>query len=201
MKTGRMACTDSFTPRMLRIVSRTIAATSMTSFVRCTGSEPGADRPSGASRSGVRAEPVARDHAEDRVAARRDRHRDREHVVDEERAAADDAEARSEELGRDDVAAAAGREVLDDARVRVRDDEDGERGPGGEADGEGRVVAAVGDELAKRGLRAVRRRREAVGAEADPREHRDERDAVERVLGVHVLGRAEEQRADLVPHQ
>jgi hypothetical protein len=77
---------------------------------------------------------------EDGVAARRDRRRDREHVVDEERRAADDAEPRAEELRGDDVPAAARREVLDDARVGVRDDEDGERRADREEDRERREV-------------------------------------------------------------
>ena len=40
MKIGRIACTDSFTPRMLRTVSSTIDASSTATFVRCTGSAP-----------------------------------------------------------------------------------------------------------------------------------------------------------------
>ena len=131
-----------------------------------------------------------------------DRRRDREDVVDEQRRAADHAEARAEELRGDDVAAAAGRKVLDDARVRVGDDEDGE----GRADGEERRRATSSrapsvDDLAERRVGTVGRRRQTVGAEADPGEHRDERDAVERVLGVNVLRRAEEERAYLLPHR
>ena len=45
---------------------------------------------------------------------------------------------------------------------------------------------AVRDQLSKRGLRAVGRRGQTVRAETDPRKHRDERDAVERVLVVNV---------------
>ena len=104
-----------------------MAAISMAIFVRCTGSSHVPMSSVGQGHRGL-AEPRARDQAEDGVAARRDRGRDGEHVVDEQRAAADDAEARAQQLGGDDVAAAARGEVLDDAGVRVGDDEDGERG-------------------------------------------------------------------------
>ena len=49
----------------------------------------------------------------------RDRDGDGEHVVDEQRAAGEHARGRPEQLGGDDVAAAAGGEVLDDPRVGV----------------------------------------------------------------------------------
>ena len=75
------------------------------------------------------------------------------------------------------------------------------RGARREADRQRRVVMPVGDELAKGRLGAVRRGRQAVCAEPDPREHRDERDAVKRVLRMDVLGRAEKQRADLLRHR
>jgi hypothetical protein len=94
--------------------------------------------------------------AEDRVSAGGDRCGDGEDVVDEERRAADHAEAAAEQFRGDDVPSAARREVLDDARVRVRDDEDGDRGAEREADGEGCVIA-IFDELTKRVVRAVRR--------------------------------------------
>ena len=38
MKTGRIACTDSLTPRMLSTVRNAIATISSPTFVRCTGS-------------------------------------------------------------------------------------------------------------------------------------------------------------------
>ena len=37
-KTGVMAATDSFTPRMLRMMSTAMAPISMATLVRCTGS-------------------------------------------------------------------------------------------------------------------------------------------------------------------
>src|SRR5262249_24282816 len=56
------------------------------------------------------------------------------------------------------------------------------------------------DELPERGLGTVGRRREAVGAQPDPREHRDERDRVEGVLGPNVFGRTKEESAQSRPH-
>src|SRR5262249_21348889 len=100
------------------------------------------------------------------------------------------------ELGGHDVPSAAGGEVLDDARVRVADDEDGQRHPEGEAHGERGVLLAGLDQLAKRLIRSVRARREAVGAEADPGEHRHQRDRVEGLRVANVLGGAEEQAPD-----
>ncbi len=150
--------------------------------------------------AGGHAEPGARDHAEDSVPAGRDRRRDGQDVIDEERRAADDAEPRAQELGGDHVAAAARRKMLDDPRVGVGDDEDGERRTEREPDGQRRKVVAIRHELAERGLRAVGRGRKAVGAEPYPRQHRDERDAVEGLFGVNVLGRTEYERPDLLPH-
>ncbi len=70
--------------------------------------------------------PRGREEAESGVGGCGDGDRDGEDVVDEQRRARDDAETRAEELRRHDVPAAAEREVLDDARIGVGDDEDGE---------------------------------------------------------------------------
>ena len=67
-----------------------------------------------------------RQEAEDGVAAGGDRDGDGQDVVDQQRPAGDDAGQRPEQLGGHDVAAAAVRELLDDAAVRGRDDEHGE---------------------------------------------------------------------------
>jgi hypothetical protein len=131
--------------------------------------------------------------AEDGVGARGDRDGDRQDVVDEERGAGDDADARPEDLAGDDVAAAARGELLDDPAVAVADDEDGERRRGGEEDGEpGVEPAVVVDERAEGFVGAVRARREPVGAEADPGEERDERELVKGVRIFDVLRRADD---------
>jgi len=72
----------------------------------------------------------------DLIASAGDRYRDREHVVDEQRAPRNDAYAIAEKLRRDEVASAAPREVLDQIGVRGRDDGDGDRGHRGENDRE-----------------------------------------------------------------
>ena len=63
--------------------------------------------------------------AADGVGARGERDRDREDVVDEQRGARENADGLAEQLARDDVSAAARREMLDDAAVARADD----RGP------------------------------------------------------------------------
>ena len=163
--------TDSLTPRMFIIVS--------------------SDERQRISTASLQRGQRGRQEAEDRVGARRDRDGDREHVVDEQRGARDHAQLLPEELGRDDVAAAARGELLDDAAVPVADDEDGQRRREREEDGEPGVLA----ELAERLVRTVRARREPVGAEPDPGEERDERELVERVRILDVLRRAEEEAA------
>ena len=113
--------------------------------------------------------------AEDRVATGRHRDRDRQDVVDDERASGDDAESGAEQLGGDEVAAAAARKMFDDARVGEGDDEDRRRGHQGQ---ENREVG-VRPEGPEGFLGAVGRGGEAVRAEPDPGQKRDEGDVVE----------------------
>ncbi len=188
-----MRLTDSFTPRMLRSVKNDDPLDLDRDLHPLHRVEPCADVALGGHVHRRRAEEVARDHAEDGVAARGDRRRDGEDVVDEERAPADDTELLAEELRGDDVASSARRKVLDDSRVGVGDDEDGERRADGEADRERGVVALL-RELAKGFVWPVGRGGEPVRSEPDPGEHGDEREAVEGVCVVDVLRRAEEQR-------
>ena len=133
------------------------------------------------------------EEAADRVGARRERDRDREHVVDEQRGAGQDSDRLAEQLARDRVAAAARGELLDDAAVARADDEDRDRGREREEDGEADVLA----ERLERLLGAVGARREPVGAEPDPREDRDERDLVEGAGIAGILRRADEDPRDL----
>src|SRR5256885_5407505 len=93
------------------------------------------------------------------------------------------------------VTAAAEGEVLDDAAVGGRDDEDRERGRCGKEDGEIRVLAQV----LERFLRAVCRRREAVRAEADPGQEGDERDVPEKVRVLQVFRAAQEEPFQPLP--
>ena len=128
-----------------------------------------------------------REKAEDGVAAAGDRHGDRQHVVDDQRAAGDEPHARPEELRGDDVAAAAARELLDDARVRRRQNQHRDRRRDRERQREVVVLA----ERAERLFGAVRGRGETVRAETDPGQERDERDLVERVRVADVAAFAE----------
>ncbi len=118
---------------------------------------------------------VGRKKIPDLVASGRHGDRDRQDVIDEERAPRDDAGLLPEELRGHEVPAAAARKVLDEVGVGGGDDGDGHGRHRHEDDGEG-VVAAEGAE----GLvGAVCGGGEPVGAEADPREERDEGEPVE----------------------
>ncbi len=169
-KIGARTETDSFTPRRLRTTSTTMAATSSGSFQprNATGSE-----------------------AEDGVAAAGDGDRDGEDVVDQQRRPGDHADRRAEQLGGHHVAAAAEGEALDDLGVGDRDDEDGDRG--GEPQRHRQV--GVPAERAEGLVRAVGRGGEPVGAQPDPGQHGDERDAVVGAGVLDVARRAEDQVA------
>ena len=137
-------------------------------------------------------EPRRRQEAEDHVAGGGDRDGDGEDVVDEQRAARHDAGAASEQLGGDDVPAAAVGEVLDDPAIRGRDHQHGDAGQQREPD---RQVGVAAEGL-ERLLGAVGRRRETVGAQPDPRQERDQRDLVEDPLIVQVARLAKESRLE-----
>jgi hypothetical protein len=124
----------------------------------------------------VRKETKRKDRPE-LIARARDRHGDGKDVVDEERAAADDADPVAEEFRRHEVSAAAARKVLD--QVRVGDGDDSDRDDG-HRDDDNREMRVRAERLVSL-LGAVGRRREAVRSQADPREDRDEGDVVEDV--------------------
>ena len=128
-------------------------------------------------------------HAEDRVAAGGDGDGDGENVVDDQGRSAHHSGARTEEARGDHVSAAAEREVLDDAAVGRRDDQDGEGGRSREKDGQVGVLAEVLEGL----FRPVRGRREPVGAQPHPGEKGDQRDVAEEVGILQVLGPAEQK--------
>ncbi len=127
-------------------------------------------------------------HAEHLVRAAGDRHRDRQHIVDEQRGAGDEADLGAEQLRRHDVAAAAERKPLDDLRIRHRDDEHRER----RRQRQRHRQVGVRAERAERLVGAVRRRRQPVRAQADPGQQGDERDRVIRVRVADVAWRAEQ---------
>lgn len=119
---------------------------------------------------------IGREHAEYLIRSPRDRHGDRQHVVDEQCRSGNDAPTGTEQFRRDHVAAATERELSDDLRVRERDDQ--HRHGRGDCQSEREV-----DVIAQRAecfIRSVRRRREAVSSESYPGEQGHERDRMKR---------------------
>ncbi len=129
----------------------------------------------------------------DLVAGRRDGHRDREDIVDEKSATRNHADLRPEELRGDEIAAASSRKVLDQIRVRDRDDGDRDGRHRDEDDRE----RAMGPEGPESLVRAVRGGREPVGSEADPREEGHQGDPMENVRIPDVARLAQEDLGDL----
>ena len=84
-KTGRIAVTDSLTPRMLRTVRTTIAASSIATFTRCTGSSQVPMSASGEPHRGRRRTSARGIMLKMASPPDGDRRRDGEDVVDEER--------------------------------------------------------------------------------------------------------------------
>ena len=139
--------------------------------------------------------PVVREVAEDRFPARGHRGGGGEHVVDEQRRAADDAGARAEQLRGDGVSASAEGEVLDDLRIGGGDDEDGDAG----RDGEEHRQVLVAAEVLEGFLGTIGRGAEAVGAEPDPGEEGRQRDVLEELRILDVLRPAEQCAGELLP--
>ncbi len=137
-------------------------------------------------------EPRRRKEAEDGVRPRRDRDRDRQDVVDDERRTRDHPRSLPEELRRDDVPAAAGGERLDDLRVAPRDDEDGEHG--GRRDEEGQDGVPPEGEV--RLFRAVRGGGDPVRPQPHPGEEGDQGDVVEDLRVEEIPGSAEQDPLD-----
>ena len=132
-------------------------------------------------------EVVERRDRHDRGDAGRDRHRDGEDVVDEQRRACDERRVLAEVLAADDVAAAAAR--VGEDRLAVRRDDDREQDRDRDADRDERAEAEREARPADRDdeedlLGRVRGRRDRVG-----REHR-ERDGLRDPLVFH-LGRGQ----------
>ncbi len=129
-----------------------------------------------------------RDEAEERIHAARRGDRDREHVVDDQGGPGHEARVRAHQLGGHLVAAAAVRKEFDDLVVGQRNDEHGEGG----GDREIQRELAVLTERDERLGRAVRGGRQAVGADADPREKCGERDVLARLGCQRIAGRSEQ---------
>ena len=123
---------------------------------------------------------------------RGDRDGDRQDVVDHQRAARDHADPRSEQMRGHHVAAASGRELLDDAAVGGGDDEDGDCRGDRQGDGQVGVLAERKECL----LRTVGGRGEAVRPQAHPGQEGDERHLVEVGRVGDVPGRAEDDPPD-----
>ena len=140
-------------------------------------------------------EVARRQEAQHGLDAARDGDADRQHVVDDQGAARDEPEGRSEELRGHDVAAAAGREELDDLGIARRDGDDRERGHDGQVERQVTVVAERQEGL----RRAVVRRAQPVRAQPDPGEEGDERQPVEDPRVADVLLPAEDDLLESVP--
>ena len=172
MKIGASMVTDSLMPRRLMTTRKRMARISKGILNGWAG---------------------GREEAEDGVAAGDDGDGDRQHVVDEQGAAGEDAGLLAQGVRGDDVAAAARGEVLDDARVGVGDDEDGQGGGQGQDQGQVGVLAQDLEGL----LGTVGGRGQAVGAEPDPGQDGDQGDLVEERRVLDVAGLADERPLDL----
>ena len=126
--------------------------------------------------------------AEESVRPRRDGHGDRQDVVDDQRRPRDHPRLLPEELRRDDVPAAAGRERLDDLRVAAGDDQDRRHRHHRDEDGEHRVLP----EGEVRLFRTVARGGDPVRAQPHPGEEGDEGDVMEDLRIEQVPGGAEQ---------
>ncbi len=142
---GTSGMTDSFTPRRL-------------SQIRIT-------TPMHRNRQLV-GQPCGGEKAENSVGAARDRERDGQQVVDQERAPRYHADRRRQELARHQVTAAAGRKELYDLVIARADDEDRNNRSQRDKYSQVRVPA----ERQERLLRPVAGRGKAVGAQPDPGE-------------------------------
>src|SRR5207253_7009542 len=109
--------------------------------------------------------------------------------------AADHAGARTEQPRADRVSASSEGKVLDDLRVRGGNDEDGQ--PRGEREEDRQVL--VLPEVLERLFRTVSGRAEPVGAEADPGEESCQRNVLEELGILDVLGTAEQGALESLP--
>ncbi len=132
---------------------------------------------------------ICREQAEHGICARRDRDRDRQHVIHDQRRAGHEPRVTPDQLCRHLVAAAAVRKQLDHLVIGERNDEHGHR------DGDRQIEPEVGvGAEGKIGLLgAISRRRQAVRAESHPGEKSDERDVVPG-LRIEGIARLADQR-------
>ena len=132
--------------------------------------------------------------AEQGIARRRNRDRDRQHVVDDQRAAGQHADLRPQHLAGHQVAAAAAGKRLDDVAVAGRDDEHREHRRQRQEDRQVRMLPQVLERLG----RAVARAGQAVGPQAHPGQKRHQRNVlIDAVVG-QVERLADQQRLDLL---
>ena len=133
---------------------------------------------------------AGRQQAEERVRAARDRERDGQHVIDQQRGAGYHPQTGREQFAGHQVAAAARREQLDDLRVAGADDE--YRHDRRRRDKQAQVNMAV--QGLEGLLRTVARRRQPVRAQPNPREEGDERELVEKALVREIARFADQDR-------
>ena len=117
MKIGSSTMIDSLMPRRLSRISSRMPANS-TPSLDCWCVK-------------LQNVPIAAQQSEQGVAGGRDRDRDRQRIVDQQRTARHHADARAQQLRGHQVSAAAGGKLFDDVAVAGRDDEHGDgRGQG-----------------------------------------------------------------------
>ena len=155
--------------------------------------ERGDERDLGGELVGLEAE---RKQREERIDAARDRDRNREYVVENQRGARSQARVRADQARGDPIAASARGKKLDHLVVGERDDEHRHRG------GEREVQAELGvlAQGPKRLFGAVAGRRDSVRAEAHPGEKGDQRDVPSRLLVQGIERLAEQLLAQIRKH-
>ena len=131
--------------------------------------------------------------AEKGVCAGDKRHGDSQHIVDKKGAAGNNARLFTNGVCCHDVSAASVGKVLDDTRVGVRYDDDGERSCNCKKDGKVSMLPQCPEGF----FRPVRGRREPVGPEPYPGQQRNETKLVENGQVFYVLRRADYSMAGL----
>ena len=112
---------------------------------------------------------IAACQTKQRVAGRRDRGGDGQHIIDQQRAARYDADSAAKQLRGHQIAAAAAGKFFDDMAIARRDDEDRQNRGQRQEDGQIMMGHAVLDEVLEGFGRAVARRRQPVGPQTRPR--------------------------------
>ena len=139
--------------------------------------------------------PRQRCETEDCIGTSGNRNRDGQNVVDQQRAAGNNAGRAAEQFGRDHVTTAAVREVLDDPTIRVRNDENRQR----RCQREHYRQICMAAERQKCFGRSVGRGRQTVCAQPDPGEEGNQRNLVGERRVLQVARRAHQHAAGSSP--